>query len=83
MSSALAFLESPRCHARSKRTGQQCQAPAVTGWKVCRYHGAGGGAPKGERNGNFKTGNYTLEARAERCATAALLKQAKELLASL
>ena len=24
-----------------------CKAPAVRGWKVCRYHGAGGGAPVG------------------------------------
>ncbi|TNC74886.1 hypothetical protein [Rubellimicrobium roseum] len=36
-----------RCHARSKRTGEPCQAPAVTGWQVCRMHGAGGGHPAG------------------------------------
>ena len=36
----------PRCHARSKRTGLPCGAPAVSGWKVCRFHGAGGGAPR-------------------------------------
>lgn len=33
----------PRCRAHSKRTGQPCQAPAVTGWRVCYHHGAGGG----------------------------------------
>ena len=33
----------PRCSARSKRTGEPCRAPAVTGWRVCYFHGAGGG----------------------------------------
>ena len=32
----------PRCHAKAKRTGQACKAPARNGWKVCRMHGAGG-----------------------------------------
>ena len=33
----------PRCSAHSKRTGEPCRAPAVTGWQVCRMHGARGG----------------------------------------
>ena len=45
------FQNSPRCTATSKRTKRACQAPAVSGWSVCRFHGAGGGAPKGKRNG--------------------------------
>ena len=32
-----------RCHAKSKRSGLQCRAPAVRG--CGRMHGAGGGAP--------------------------------------
>ena len=36
-----------RCHAKSKRSGIQCRAPAVRGHSICRMHGAGGGAPKG------------------------------------
>jgi hypothetical protein len=36
----------PRCTAKSKRTGKPCRAPAVRGWKVCRMHGARGGAQK-------------------------------------
>lgn len=80
MSNAPAFLDAPRCRARSKRTGQLCQAPAVIGWKVCRHHGAGGGAPTGERNGNFKTGNYTREAFALRKDIAALLRQSRDLI---
>jgi hypothetical protein len=51
----------PRCTARSKRTGQPCRAPAVKDWKVCRMHGACGGAPEGKRNGNYRHGARTKE----------------------
>ena len=51
-----------RCKARSKRTGQPCRAPAVHGFRVCRMHGARGGAPEGKRNGNFRHGGRTKEA---------------------
>jgi hypothetical protein len=51
--------DAPRCKARSKRTGQPCRAPAVRGWKVCRMHGARGGAPEGKRNGNCRHGART------------------------
>jgi hypothetical protein len=40
----------PRCTATSKHTGKRCRQPAVPGSNVCRYHGAGGGAPKGNLN---------------------------------
>ncbi len=29
-----------RCHAKSKRSGEQCKSWAVKGKKVCRMHGA-------------------------------------------
>lgn len=83
MSNPPAFLKSPRCHARSKRTGKPCGAPAVTGWKVCRHHGAGGGAPKGERNGNYKNGHYTREAVAERRMMSAFLKLSRQTIAEM
>src|SRR6478736_2976798 len=51
----------PRCKAKSKRTGKPCQAPAVRGYRVCRMHGARGGAPKGKRNGNYRHGGRTKE----------------------
>src|SRR5437868_5257185 len=60
-----------RCHARSKRSGKPCQALAVKGWGVCRMHGAGGGAPKGNKNA-LKHGRYTAEAIAMRQAINAL-----------
>jgi hypothetical protein len=54
----------PRCRAKSKRTGLLCRSPAVKGHRVCRMHGARGGAPEGKRNGNFRHGGRTKEATA-------------------
>ncbi len=62
LQSPLAMHQSPRCTARSKRTGKLCRSPAVKGWSVCRMHGARGGAPKGERNGAYRHGGYTQDA---------------------
>lgn len=42
--------ESRRCTATSKSTGERCRQPAAPGQSVCRYHGAGGGAPKRNLN---------------------------------
>src|SRR5437588_13093136 len=50
------FQIAPRCSATSKRTRERCKAPAVTGWTVCRFHGARGGARKGKASGAFKVG---------------------------
>jgi uncharacterized protein YjcR len=60
-----------RCHARSKRSGLRCQAPAVRGSKVCRMHGAGGGAPRGNQNA-LKHGAHSAE-------TVALMKEVDSL----
>jgi hypothetical protein len=68
----------PRCKAASKRTKQPCQAPAVKGWGVCRFHGAGSGAPSGERNGRFQHGFYTNEAIEERRLIYKILCDAKK-----
>ncbi|MGE4249045.1 MAG: hypothetical protein AB7F09_06630 [Parvibaculaceae bacterium] len=71
----------PRCRAKSKRTGKPCRAPALTGWKVCRFHGARGGAPKGPANGAYRTGQHTKEAKTARQQVRHLLKQSKALTA--
>jgi hypothetical protein len=61
-----------RCLARSKRTKQQCQAPAISGRKVCKNHGGLSTGPKTEqgrqRCAEAKTihGNETRKARNER-----------------
>lgn len=65
---------SPRCKARSKRSGEPCKAPAVNGWDVCRMHGAKGGAPDGERNGSYRHGAQTKAMRDQ-------IKEARQVLA--
>jgi uncharacterized protein YjcR len=67
-----------RCRAKSKRTGRSCQSPAVSGWSVCRMHGAGGGAPKGNQNA-LKHGRYTAQAIAERRWLRELLRESQNL----
>jgi hypothetical protein len=39
-----------RCTATSKTTGERCRQTAAPGCSVCRFHGAGGGAPRGNLN---------------------------------
>jgi hypothetical protein len=81
--SKLAMHLSPRCSATSKRTRQPCQAPAVAGWTVCRFHGAGGGGLRGERNGSYRHGLHTAEAAAERRAVADLVRKSRKAMADL
>jgi hypothetical protein len=57
MQSRLPMHEAPRCCAMSKRSGKQCQAPAVRGRRTCRMHGGTNpGAPTGKANGNYRSG---------------------------
>jgi hypothetical protein len=51
------------------------------GKPVCRLHGGKGGGPKGERNGAYRTGRYTAEAKAERREQGALIRDLRRLLA--
>jgi hypothetical protein len=80
MNAVYPFQKSPRCSATSKRTKKPCMAPAVNGWTVCRFHGARGGAPKGERHGMYRHGLYTKEAREEARFLSDLLRQSRSLL---
>lgn len=45
----MAFKDANQCTATSKRTGQRCSNPAVTGFNVCRVHGAGNKKKPGGR----------------------------------
>lgn len=65
----------PRCAAHSKRTGEPCRSPAVRGFKVCRMHGARGGAPAGERNGRWRHGFFACAAVEERRTIAELVRR--------
>jgi uncharacterized protein YjcR len=71
-----------RCHAKSKRSGLRCQAPAVRGSSVCRMHGAGGGAPKGNRNA-LKHGECSADTLALKREIQALARMARETLAAI
>ena len=71
-----------RCHAKSKRSGLQCRAPAVRGHSVCRMHGAAGGAPRGNRNA-LKHGARSAETLALRKEVQALARFARETLAAM
>lgn len=68
---------SARCSAKAKSTGCRCNGPAVTGWTVCRMHGARGGAPEGKRNGMWRHGGRTKQSDAIRAMTQALTRWAK------
>jgi len=72
-----------RCTAHSKRTGLPCGSPAVSGWSVCRMHGAGGGAPPGKRNGNYRHGGRTIETMALRAEIRDLVRESLELMARI
>lgn len=73
----------PRCNATAKRTGKPCCAPAVTGWAVCRVHGAGGGQKPGVAHPNYRHGERSGEAVALRVQVAQLVKECRDLLPRL
>jgi hypothetical protein len=66
----------------SKRSGKRCQSPAVKGYEVCRMHGAGGGARKGNRNA-LKHGASTAESIGLRKKIVALARLARETMAAI
>jgi hypothetical protein len=74
------FQKAPRCTATSKRTSERCRAPAVRGCNVCRFHGAGGGAPEGRANGRYNHGLYTADAISERRRVTCLIGESKKTL---
>ncbi len=78
---ALALAQSaPRCRARCRVSKLPCRGPAMRGKAVCRLHGGKGGGPKGERNGAYRTGSYTVEAKAGRQATRILIRELRRLI---
>jgi hypothetical protein len=57
---------SNRCGAMT-RAGTACERRPMAGRKRCRLHGGlSPGAPRGFKNGNFKSGDWTSDAIAER-----------------
>jgi hypothetical protein len=54
----------------------------MQGKRVRRLHGCKGGGPKGERNGAYRTGRYTAEAKAERQRVQMLIRELRHLVDS-
>lgn len=73
----------PRCHAKAKTTGNRCKAPARRGWKVCRMHGAGGGAPTGPANGAWAHGDRSQAVEQNRRALMTMVKLARDSIKAL
>ena len=75
-----------RCQSQSKRTKQQCGAPAERGKRVCRFHGARSTGPKTEEGrlriarSKTKHGNETRQARLDRSVKSAELAQIEDIM---
>jgi hypothetical protein len=73
-----------RCYAKSKRTGNQCGAPAEQGKNVCRFHGARSTGAKTESGKARITAAHTIhgretrEQRAQRSAASARISQLED-----
>jgi hypothetical protein len=52
----------------------------MRGRPVCRLHGGKGGGPMGERNGAYRTGRCTAEAKAERREQRVLIRELRRLI---
>ena len=74
-----------QCKAKSKRTKQQCRAPAMKGKAVCRTHGGlsrGATSPEGKQrctDAVTKHGRETRKVRAERSIRIGELQQLEAL----
>ena len=78
MHKPLPMHQSPRCGAKT-RSGKPCQSPAMPNGR-CRMHGgASPGAPRGERNGNYRHGRFTCEAMRERRALNVMIRAARRI----
>ncbi len=65
-----------QCRARSKRSQERCKNPAAYGMATCRMHGARRPETvrKGDKHPAYRNGKETQEAKAERSAKLAELR---------
>ena len=75
------FATMPRCGAKT-RSGRPCQRIGNSRNGRCKLHGGRAGAPSGERNGNWRHGNATKEAKAHRRAIRDLLREVAQMVQS-
>ena len=73
------FATRPRCEAKT-RSGAPCQRIGNARNGRCILHGGRAGAPSGQRNGAWRHGGATNEAKAQRKAVRALLREARKML---
>lgn len=73
----------PWRHATAKHTGKLWRAPAVTGWRICRLHDAGGGQRPGPPHPNYLHGERSREAVALRALVGRLVRESCDLLPRL
>jgi hypothetical protein len=58
---------------------QPCQAPAVSGWSVCHFHGAGGGHKAGRSHPPWKHGIRAQDWLEERRLLNELVREARRI----
>lgn len=74
-----------QCNAKSKRTGNQCRAPAAKGKTKCRFHGGASTGPKTDQGrqrcaeAKLTHGNETRKARTERAEAMRRLRALEDL----
>ena len=70
-----------RCSAQCKGRGDRCRNPAAYGMPVCRYHGAHRPhtVKRGASHPQYRHGQETLEAKAERSLRLAELRELEAL----
>lgn len=70
-----------RCTAKCKARGDRCLNPAAWGCKTCRFHGARrpSSIKRGANHPQYKNGQETLEAKAERNLRLAELRELEAL----
>ena len=73
------FPAMQRCGAKT-RSGAPCQRIGNARNGRCILHGGRAGAPSGPRNGAWRHGGATNEAKAQRKAVRALLREARKML---
>lgn len=73
------FATMPRCGAKT-RSGAPCRRIGNARNGRCILHGGRAGAPLGQRNGAWRHGGATNEAKAQRKAVRVLLREARKML---
>lgn len=74
----------PKCQAKSKRTGEQCGNYAIKGMRVCKFHGGLSTGPKTEEGrqrqhtSNWKHGMRSRAAIEERRQLREYVRQCKQ-----